>query len=256
MDNVDNNSGIVALFSPKPEKESSEAVCFGRTTTASGKIDSSSRRAVNGGDPDHSSQRLGAVASTSKSLEQRIVSSQESTEIDAANKKARETVKKIINYLDNLKQEYLINKDRCRRNTATAQDIQVLENVIQLLGYLEPRNISKSQKINDGTCRSQLFNSYYHVSYEGEVLFSVTNTLKDNRDDGFSGASWSLATGTTPLFDELYYAPGAPGYQSAKTEFKALQTKSLLNDPMLSVIENHESKEATFSVKQRVFIDS
>ncbi|WOG26864.1 hypothetical protein [Endozoicomonas sp. 8E] len=255
MNNVDNNSGVVGLFSPKPEKESPEAVCFGRTTTASGKIDSSSRRAVNGGDPDHSSQRLGAVASTSTSLEQRVVSSQESTEIDAANKKARETVKRIINYLDNLKQEYLINKDRCSRNTAPAQGIQVLENVIQLLEYLEPRNISKSQKINDGTCLSQLFNSYYDVSYEGEVLFSVTNTLKDNQDS-FSGVSWSLATETTPLFDELYYAPGAPGYQSAKTEFKALQTKSLLNDPLLSVIESHESKEATFSVKQRVFIDS
>lgn len=87
-------------------------------------------------------------------------------------------MKRIINYLDNLKQEYLINKDRCSRNTAPAQGIQVLENVIQLLEYLEPRNISKSQKINDGTCLSQLFNSYYDVSYEGRCYFLLPIPLK------------------------------------------------------------------------------
>ncbi|WP_257281943.1 hypothetical protein [Endozoicomonas sp. ISHI1] len=225
MNNVDNNSSTAGFFSPKPEEETPEGVSFGRTTTAADNVDASLSS-----DPDHSSQNLGAVASSSTSLEQRVVSNQASTEIDAANKKAQENVTTIINYLKQLKQQTLIYKNMYGREAAPDQDIQVFEKVTQLLKYLEPLNISTDENLNDGRHFSEVnkgsFTSDYHVSYRGEEIFSLTSAFNVIED----GLNWSLAVKTTSLFDELYFAPDAPGYQAVKSEFEALQTKSSPND--------------------------
>lgn len=230
MNNVDGNSGIAGFFSPEPEEKKPEGVSFGRTTTAADEVDSSLSHAVNGSDPDHSSQNLGAVASTSTSLEQRVVSNQASTEIDAANKKAQENVTSIINYLEQLKQQTLIYKNMYGREAAPDQDIQVFEKVTQLLKYLEPLNISKDEKLNGGRHPSEVNNGSftydYHVHYRGEDIFSLTSAFNAIED----GLNWSLAVKTTSLFDELYFAPGGPGYPAAKSEFEALKTKSSPND--------------------------
>ncbi|WOG28154.1 hypothetical protein [Endozoicomonas sp. 8E] len=225
MNNVDNNSGIVGLFSLKPKKETPEGVSFGRTTTVADNVDSSLSHTVKRSDPDHSCQRLGAVASTSTSLEQRVVSNQTSSEIDAANKKAQETVSRIIKHLDLLKQS-LIVIDKLFEKTDSNQYIQVFEKVIQLLGYLEPCNISEVMERKSGDGFSAIYEHFY---YGDEVLFSLirNSAIKSKLECGHMDGLPAIQT--SAKFEELLFAPGGPVYQAAKCEFEVLQIKSLLD---------------------------
>ncbi|WP_422411936.1 MULTISPECIES: hypothetical protein [unclassified Endozoicomonas] len=231
MNNVDKNSGIVGLFSQKPKEEIPKGVSFGRTTMAADKVDSSLSHVVNGSGTDHSSQRLETIASTSTSLGQRVVSNQTNTEIDAAKTKAQENVSAIIDHLDGMK-ERLIAKDKYCRNTAHNPDIQVFENVIQLLGHLEPGNISEFAECCDSTCfvkfgDHSFCTTDFNFYYGSEVLFSLHHNVFMPCGKGYSLKKGAEVIETSALFDELYFAPGAPGapgYQAAKSDFERLQS--------------------------------
>ncbi|WP_422136255.1 MULTISPECIES: hypothetical protein [unclassified Endozoicomonas] len=233
MNKADNNSGIVGLFSLKPKEETPKGVSFGRTTMAADKVDSSLSHFVNGSDTGHSSQRLGTLASTSTLLEQRVVSNQVSTEIVAAKKRPQMAVSKIINHLDDFKTKIIAEDEYCR-NKAHTRDIQVLENIIQLLQHLEPCKISVVVRFNVGAGSVKIGDDFFstvdfNVYYRGQMLFSLLqNTVSpgDTRNPVKLGAR---VVETSALFDELYFAPGGPGYQAAKCEFEVLQIKSLLD---------------------------
>lgn len=77
---------------------------------------------------------------------------------------------------------------------------------------------------------------YYHVYYKGDVLFTVNETVNETvgerRFSNECRCEHFANIKTSTLFDELYYAPDAPGYQSAKNEFEACKksTGQVLNN--------------------------
>lgn len=97
--------------------------------------------------------------------------------------------------------------------------IKDFEKAIKLLKHLNPDLISKGEEINDGRnaclCCDGHTDTYFDVCYEGRKLLRVTRIDTELLNSGVSGR----ITLESPLFDELYYAPEAPGYQEALDHF-------------------------------------
>ncbi len=138
--------------------------------------------------------------------------------------KAHKTVPGIIKHMNRLK-KILTENDEHYRAKKPNPKIQVFENAIQLLEYLQPCDISKGEDVHDGnnicSCCEGYSSTHYRVYYRGEVLLTVTQTVSETRFAKQYTSGESAYIETNNLFDELYFAPGAPGYQSAKTEFEA-----------------------------------
>ncbi|WOG27249.1 hypothetical protein [Endozoicomonas sp. 8E] len=137
--------------------------------------------------------------------------------------KVHKTVPGIIKHMNRLK-KILTENDEHYRAKKPNPNIQVFENGIQLLEYLQPCDISKGEDVHDGnnfcSCCDGFSDTYYHVYYRGEVLLTVTQTVSETRFSEEYTWGESAYIQTNDLFDELYFASGAPGYQSAKTEFE------------------------------------
>lgn len=165
----------------------------------------------------------GAVASTISSLECRTVSNRASSERIQPNEIDNSVVSEIIEHMNHLK-SILIENDEHYGNQAPSPDIEVFEHAVQLLNYLEPCNISKGEEMSDGRstcgCCEGGSDTDYDVYYKGDVLFTLTETSSETRFRDYYTTGESGAIETRDLFNELYFAPGAPGYQSAKSEFE------------------------------------
>ncbi|WP_257281027.1 hypothetical protein [Endozoicomonas sp. ISHI1] len=138
---------------------------------------------------------------------------------------ANEVVSGVIEHMIYL-QGILTENDVHFGATTPNPDIQVFENAIQLLKYLQPCDISVGEEVSDGRdpcgCCDGSSDTYYPVYYKGDVLFTVTETNSESRfPEEYTSGQWADIA-TNKLFDELYFAPDAPGYLSAKSEFEQL----------------------------------
>ncbi|WP_422136880.1 hypothetical protein [Endozoicomonas sp. ALD040] len=222
----------------KPPSESSGHQASGTSTRVSGSITSRLSSGSGGGkeDPEQNQHTLDLncyVGSCCGVCELRQSSDSSEPLVNAfpaehstfsAVAKAHEVVSGIIGHMNSLK-KILIENDEHYGPKNPNTDIQAFENAIQLLEYLQPWDISKGEDVKfvPDVCGNYDFgiNTYYHVYYKGDVLFTVNETVSERRFSTKYSCGQLADIKTSTLFDELYYAPDAPGYQSAKSEFEA-----------------------------------
>ncbi|WP_257287183.1 hypothetical protein [Endozoicomonas sp. SESOKO2] len=155
-----------------------------------------------------------------------LVNAVPGTEIDESNETAGNTVSEIIEHMNSLI-TILIENDVHYKTEPPTPDIQAFRNAIELLEYLDPSDISQGSEMTDSNCDcshcSGYSDTWYIVYYRDNVLFTVTQTESETRfaERWTSGESAKIKT--EDLFNELYYAPGAPGYQSTKNEYEAFK---------------------------------
>ncbi len=144
-------------------------------------------------------------------------------EIDESNTTADDIVSEIIEHMNTLI-TILIENDAHYKVESPTPDIQVFRNAIELLEHLDPSDISQGPEVTDSNCNYSIHDGYsdtwYLVYYRGKVLFTVTQTGSEDRFEGHWTSGESARIKTEDLFNELYYAPDAPGYQFAKSEFE------------------------------------
>lgn len=145
------------------------------------------------------------------------------TETDESNTTADDIVSAIIEHMNTLI-AILIKNDANYGVESPSPDIQVFRNAIELLEYLDPSDISQGPEVTDSNCDclycEGFSDTWYIVYYRGKLLFTVTQTEAETRfaDRWTYGESAKIKT--EDLFNELYYAPDAPGFQYAKSEFE------------------------------------
>ncbi|WP_257279916.1 hypothetical protein [Endozoicomonas sp. ISHI1] len=123
-------------------------------------------------------------------------------------------VSQIIKHMNELITTHIKN-DVHSKAKSPSPDIQVLRNAIKLLEHLDASDISRCSSLFS-ICPVNEPNAHYYVYYKGELIFTIIRTaIKLSFNTRFL-----VTIRTEALFTELYYAPGAPGYQSAESEFE------------------------------------
>ncbi len=139
--------------------------------------------------------------------------------------KTRVFVSRIIKQMNWL-MTILIENDVHSKAESPSPDIQVFRNAIELLEHLEPSDISKiSQPFSVRPECDGSVTGYHRIYYRGKMIFTIIGTAKKTSYESSLTCGFLGSIKTEDLFNELYYAPGAPGYQLAKSEFEEQRKK-------------------------------
>ncbi|WP_448217659.1 hypothetical protein [Endozoicomonas sp. 2B-B] len=158
--------------------------------------------------------------------------------------KANVLVSEIITHVNRLIYTHTLNDVHANANSP-CPDIQVFWNAIELLELLDPSDISTdlepfslypeidfydayhlNHACGDSDSDDDIDDyAYYHVYYKGKKLFAIIRTANKTSFASPLTCGISVSIKTEVLFNELYYAPDGPGYQSAKREFEEQRKK-------------------------------
>ncbi|WP_422138463.1 hypothetical protein [Endozoicomonas sp. ALC020] len=158
--------------------------------------------------------------------------------------KAGVLVSQIIKHINRLIFNHTLNDVHANANSPSP-DIQTFENAIEILELLDPSDISTDLEPFSLYPEIDFYNAYhlnhaygdsdsdddidgyayYHVYYRGKMLFAIIRTANKTSFASALTCGISVSIKTEVLFNELYYAPDGPGYQSAKREFEEQRKK-------------------------------
>ncbi|WP_257279917.1 hypothetical protein [Endozoicomonas sp. ISHI1] len=143
--------------------------------------------------------------------------------------KASITVSRIIKHMNRLIMTHIIN-DVHSKATSPSPDIELFRNAITLLELLDPSDISTDLEPFSLYPECDVWDdadadACYHVYYRGKMIFTVFRTANKTSFQSPLTCGFLVSIKIEVLFNEFYYAPDAPGYQSAKSEFEEQRKK-------------------------------